>query len=489
MNQKLSCIFVLAVAILLTVSCNTYTHRTFYINSQSGNDANSGLSPEKAWVTLAHVNEQTLLPGDQVLVKTGTSYNGQLEIKGKGTALEPIIISSYGAGEKPVIHGNGLKKYTLRIHNSEYVEVKNLAVTNTGKKREADRVGVLVEAINCGDMRHIVLDSLDVHDVNGSLVKKAGGGSAIFWRNGGDSIPSRFIGLQIENCHLYRCGRNGITSIGYYNRDKWYPSLKVVIRGNLLDEIPGDGIVPIGCDSALVEYNIMRNCPDSLSFDEAAAGFWPWSCDNTIIQYNEVSDQRAKWDGQGYDCDFNCRGTIIRYNYSHDNYGGFLLVCNPGTIVSKNENIGTTNSIIQYNLSINDGIRPYPTKQESWFSPAIHISGPNENTLISNNVFLIPPKTLKEIPVVLVKVGNWGDAWPTDTKIENNHILASTDPLNVWGGSVNTIYENNARELFKGRDKKIVLSALDGIISKSDSIDQEGYKKLRRFISLRIKAE
>ena len=53
--------------------------------------------------------------------------------------------------------------------------------------------------------------------------------------------------------------------------------------------MPGDGIVPIGCDSTLIEHNVMRNCPANLPDSEAAAGIWPWSCDNTIIQFNEVS--------------------------------------------------------------------------------------------------------------------------------------------------------------------------------------------------------
>ena len=81
----------------------------------------------------------------------------------------------------------------------------------------------------------------------------------------------------------------------------------------------GDGIVPIGCDSALVEYNLMRRCSRLLPLGEAAAG-----------QFNEVSDHKAPWDGQGFDSDFNCTNTLIQYNYSHDNEGGFILICHPG---------------------------------------------------------------------------------------------------------------------------------------------------------------
>ena len=133
---------------------------------------------------------------------------------------------------------------------------------------------------------------------------------------------------------------------GYSTRDFWYPNRNVVVRNNLIEEVPGDGIVPIGCDGALIEYNIMRNCTDLLPDGEYAAGIWPWSCDNTLIQYNEVSDHKAPGDAQGYDSDNNCNNTIIQYNYSHDNEGGFLLICDTGESVMP-ENIGTNNTIIR----------------------------------------------------------------------------------------------------------------------------------------------
>ena len=138
----------------------------------------------------------------------------------------------------------------------------------------------------------------------------------------------------------------------------------------------------------------MRDFPDILSHEEAAAGIWPWSSDNTLIQYNEVSGHKAKWDGQGYDSDYNCIGTTIQYNYSHDNYGGFLLICNNGFSFKGSGNIGTKQTIIRHNISINDGIRPYPTKRKGDFSPVFHITGPTENTYIHNNIIILPKNTL-----------------------------------------------------------------------------------------------
>jgi hypothetical protein len=429
--------------IILSFSCSNVNVNEYYIDAESGNDSNSGHSPQSAWQSLEKVNQNVFQPGDKIFFKAGNSWEGQLEVQGIGNEEAPIQINRYGEGKNPAIHGNGEELHTLLLHNVEYREVRNLEITNTGEERVAGRRGVIVSAEDFGDCHHIILDSLEIHHVNGSLVKSDGGGSAILWQNRGDSVKTRFIGLQITNCHLHHCGRNGINSRGYTNRKEWHPSLNVVIRNNLLEQIPGDGIVPIGTDGALIEYNVMRDCPDILSHEEAAAGIWPWSADNTIIQFNEVSGHKAKWDGQGFDSDWNCQNTIIQYNYSHDNYGGFLLVCNNGSNVHTDRNIGTTNTIIRYNVSVNDGIRPYETERRSWFAPSIHISGPVEDTKIYNNVFIIPEKPLEKNDRTIVEMDNWGGPWPENTFFANNIFYVEEKADFFFDGDKGTQFTNN----------------------------------------------
>lgn len=440
MYQNKSSILILFVLIFF-ISCTNKS--SYYIDAENGNDTNSGHSQNSAWASLDKVNQTVFQPGDKILFKSGSSWDGQLELKGSGTAAMPILVNKYGEGKNPVINGKGKKLHALLLHNIEYWEVRNLEITNTGDERQAKRRGVIVSAENFGDCHHIVLDSLEIHHVNGSLIKKDGGGSAIYWRNSGDSVITRFIDLQITNCYLHHCERNGINAGGYTNRKNWHPSLNVVIRGNLLEQIPGDGIVPIGTDGALIEYNIMRDCPDLMSYDEAAAGIWPWSADNTVIQFNEVSGHKAKWDGQGFDSDWNCQNTIIQYNYSHDNYGGFLLVCNNGSNIHTNSNIGTTNTIVRYNVSINDGIRTYMPRNKRWFSPTMHISGPVENTRIYNNVFVIPEKPDKDGDRTIVQMDNWGGPWPENTLFANNIFYIEEKADFDFKGDINTKFNNS----------------------------------------------
>ena len=41
----------------------------YYVDSRSGNDANTGMTPSAAWKTLDKVNATTFEPGDQILLK------------------------------------------------------------------------------------------------------------------------------------------------------------------------------------------------------------------------------------------------------------------------------------------------------------------------------------------------------------------------------------------------------------------------------------
>lgn len=433
---------VLALCYTSAFTC-VQAQTTYYIDSEKGKDQNTGRGPRQAWASLEKLNGVTFQPGDKILFKAGTIYRGVLTPHGSGTADAPIVIDRYGDGDKPTIHGEGKQNAAVLIRNVAYWELNNLAITNTGATREGGRTGVSVIADNIGDCRHIYLRNLTIHHVNGSLVKSEDGGSGIYWSNRGDQVKTRFIDLRIENCHIYECERNGIVSNGYTRRDRWHPSLDVIIRNNLLEQIPGDGIVPIGCDSALIEYNIMRDSPDILSHEEAAAGIWPWSSDNTVIQYNEVSGHKAKWDGQGFDADWNCRNTVIQYNYSHDNAGGFLLICNNGENIHTPWNAGTTGTIVRYNVSVNDGLRAYPTARAGYFSPVFHITGPCKGTQIYNNVILVKPKPGRQIDKTVLFMDNWGGPWPENTVFKNNIFYSLDTTRFVFGKDVNTTFSNN----------------------------------------------
>jgi hypothetical protein len=397
---------------------------TYYVDSAKGDDARDGRSPGNAWKSLDRVNAGTFAPGDRILLRAGSSWEGFLAPGGSGSAKAPIVIGRYGRGPKPAIDAAGKHLATLFIHNGEYWGIRNLDIANRDPKRTPAVCGVKVEIQDFGTAHGIRLSRLYVHDVNGCLEKDRGGGNGISVVAMGDRVKTRYDGLIIEDCRLERTDRNGIVTYADSDRAKWYPSLNVVIRRNTLIDIGGDGIVPIACDGALIERNVLRG--GRMRCEDYAAGIWPWGCDNTVIQYNEVSRMRGTKDGQGFDSDWNCRNTLFQYNYSHDNDGGFMLICNNGES-NMPYSIGNVGTVIRYNISQNDGARTF------------HISGPVKDTAIYNNVIYVK----KGLEVKGVLAGNWGGGWPDDTRFTNNIFLVDGGMTFDFGGMTKTVFEHN----------------------------------------------
>src|SRR5262249_2115276 len=162
----------------------------------------------------------------------------------------PITIGKYGEGPLPRIDGEGKVLDAVLLRNIEFWELRDLDISNLGTNREPWRTGVRVVTDGFGQMRHITLSNLFVHDVNGSL-RKSDEGCGIYFESRGRRSGSHFDGLLIENCHVLRTDRNGICQ----RNGSGSRSLHVVIRNNLLEDIGGDGIKPWGSDAPVVEHN------------------------------------------------------------------------------------------------------------------------------------------------------------------------------------------------------------------------------------------
>lgn len=393
----------------------------YYVDSHSGNDASAGNSSAAAWRTLEPLNRVIFKPGDKILFASGSRFTGQWSPKGSGKKGAPVLVDLYAGKEKARIDAQGQFESALLLRNLEYWKVNNLELTNEDPANNKRRYGVLIQAEDSGTLHDVQLVNLYIHDVRGSLKKNdKTEGFGILWENWGDKVQSRFDGLLIENCHLLRCDRSGIGGwSGHQDRRAglWFPSLNVVIRKNLLEDIGGDCIKPEGCDGALIEYNRVDRGRQRAK--DAAAGIWPWASDNTIIQYNEVSGIKGTFDGQAFDSDDNCKNTLFQYNYSHDNDGGFMLICSVGKQSKDGQvtYVGLENTIIRYNISQNDGSGGAPPYERR--PRIIHIAGPARNTWIYNNLFYIG----KEIKTYFVHNTIYND-WAEDVHFFNNILYA-----------------------------------------------------------------
>lgn len=387
-----------ALALLMAAGfASSALAETYYVDSTRGDDRFGGTSPERPWRSIARLNDFPLQPGDTVLLTAGSVWTEPLTLTRSGRADAPIVIAATGGGARPRIDAGGVSPHAVAVINAEYVSVSGLEVTNDAPI-PAPRFGVLVSAQDRGVTRGIRISDIYVHDVRGTNDRKDNGG--ILFRALGPRVATRFQDLRIERNIVWRVDRSGIAGISdRVTARNWFPSEGVVIRDNYVEDIGGDGIVPRGTDGALIEHNIVRYAGSRAPGYNA--GIWQWSTDNSLIQLNEAAYTRTRYDGQGFDSDFNSRRTTILYNYSHDNAGGFLLICSPRP--NDVDNLGNRGTVARYNVSRNDGSRIF------------QLSGNVSDALVEKNVIHVG----EGLDVQMIVATHW-DGWARDVRFHDN---------------------------------------------------------------------
>jgi len=97
-------LFSIAIYFLLLgcVNCNHNSQTNYYyINSQTGNDANNGISINSPWKSLKKLEEITFQPSDSILFAKNSVFQGGIIFNSSGSAEKPIVISGYGEGSLP----------------------------------------------------------------------------------------------------------------------------------------------------------------------------------------------------------------------------------------------------------------------------------------------------------------------------------------------------------------------------------------------------
>lgn len=395
----LSCLPVLQAAVVPT---------TYFVDSLAGDDANSGRSPAGAWRTLGPVRQTTFGPGDCLLLRAASTFDAPLDLHGSGTPEQPIRVGSYGEGPPPKVVAGPGGGPLVSIANGECWEVADLEL-------EGGSCGVFAYAREFGVARHLWFRRLRIHDVRGG----GDDGGFLLKREGEDTW---FDDLLIEDCTIERVDRNGILLTDYPTVSDKHHSTGVVIRGNRLRDIGGDGIFILGCDGALIERNVLRYAHQRVGRgpgERACAGIWPQRSNDTLIQFNEVSHTAVGgltvWDSEAFDDDVGCRGTVFQYNYSHDNAGGFLLVCG-----------GARGTVARYNVSQNDATATFTLESD----------GTGDVTLHNNTIYVGPGMD--------VSFARNTSGAPDGLRVLNNILYAAGSLRHELGGIRDVLFTHNA---------------------------------------------
>ena len=454
---------------------------TFYVDATLGKDTNDGLSPQTAFQTIERLNKITFEPGDKILFKKGEVFTGCFKPKGSGTKDNPIIIESYGEGiARPklqpgddwtvshIMSANAIEynkkvNYVIQFYNVSFYEISDLELHDPKSTEGRDgtyRSGITVQAEDFGVMEHIYIDNMVIHGFHGPLhnLGKSSGGITMNVitnkeRNRELSVPTQINDIRVTNCEIYDVGRSGInflTPWSFRTEEKWgpfsygtrgydyLPYEDFYMANNYIHDIDGDGTIIDNCANAVCENNLVTRCclqAGEGNSASAAVGLFNWNSDDTYFQFNEVYDIRQGHvsnypanDSQGIEIDALNDRTWVQYNYVHDNYGGFMMLCNIG------DNYRSFDGIIRYNISLNDYTHP----RQGLFD----IYGFNWGTEIYNNTFYFTDRVLNNQGQIFM----FNDANSQDTLKFYNNIFyyAEETPAaaNKFGGN-NIEWKNN----------------------------------------------
>lgn len=309
----------LLIALIVLTACISVIEKNeniFYIDNQEDFNKYSGTEfPE----------------GSMVLFAKGTKFQGQFIVKGSGSQDNPNIVASYDpetkkslledTQNKPIINGLGKVEAPLYLYNGQHWEINNIEVTNTdGTLNDQGKLkGIYVVAENSGVLNNITIKNCYIHNVNGHVGGKWHGGIHIVVL--GDSIKTKFNKLLIENNVIRDVGGVGIgnqSTWRNYGTETYYPWTEFVIRDNFIERTGRNSIILRNALDPLIEYNVAA----ASSRYDTGHSIVNFNTVNCVVQYNEAYGNTGPigdHERGGFDADYRSIGTIIQYNYSHDN--------------------------------------------------------------------------------------------------------------------------------------------------------------------------
>jgi len=140
--------------------------RKYYVDCSASKNGSGRV--ESPWNSVRAVNSHGLFgPGDSILIRRGTTCQGELIPRGSGSPKAPITIDTYGVGARPIIDAAS-RSEALKLYNQQYWHINNIE-TSGGAKCSADVNGD--ESVK--PLRHIYFTGCSFHD------SKASAGAAL----------------------------------------------------------------------------------------------------------------------------------------------------------------------------------------------------------------------------------------------------------------------------------------------------------------------
>ncbi|WP_245375770.1 S-layer homology domain-containing protein [Paenibacillus eucommiae] len=416
---------------------NSEGHSAYYVSSSTGDDANDGLSAERAWKTLNKINISTFRAGDSILLKSGDAWNEPLVLKGSGSKEYPITVSSYGSGDKPVISWNAPNGGSVVTgYNLSHWTIKGLAVnilTSSTLSWSNITVGINVIYDNAQRYENLRIEENEVYSANYN--SNSNGIMISAWVPGTDN-KEVVTGVSISNNEIHHVGWYGITTSGWdpvkseeLRSQVLYGNFK--ISGNYVHHTASQGIVLQNAHNSVIERNVVHD--GGLGVDTwGPGGLWIITSRDSVIKFNEVynmKDAGSGYDGSGVNVDWHCDNITVQYNYSHDNKGnGITTMSNYGTKIWNNKVRGNQGQQANGNGQIALGN----------FTGRPDLSSGEHDLDVANNMIIVDIDNTAAINSASNPHGTW-----TGNKIYDNHIAIARGitNFNVFDIAPNTNFD------------------------------------------------
>jgi hypothetical protein len=383
----------------------TVAGKSYFVDSEQGDDATPGTSSARPWKTLSPVNTCKLGPGDAVLLKRGGSWQAGLAPRGEGKPGRPILLGAYGTGAPPRIDGG--RSSAVQIIGASHWIIQDLEVTND--------IAVRASAIKVSSGRG--RQPVDI-TIRRCMVLDAGGNGIEV--GAGEGRGPGYDGVTVEDCLVRWCNGTGITVSG----TRQDGGKNTVIRRCTVYGCGSSGIIIHSGEHGLIERCVAHN---NGWMSDGTVGIWCWNARNITIRHCE-SYRTMYHDGAGFDIDWSCMGCTIEYCYSHDNDGEGYLLMGSGTATFEGFPMQTGWCVARYNVSESDGLR-------GGGGAGIVSCETFEDSVVYNNTLIeISAKGHKRDSAALYVVGwelteswpggtNTSGGWPARTRFSNNVVV------------------------------------------------------------------
>lgn len=343
MKQVFRSRFVPVVAWSLSIVFGTprwsLAETAYYVSESSGNDAHDGRAADwdgthGPWKTLAKASSSTRQPGDRLLLKCGDVWDETLTLRGDGTATNPVIVTSYGAGQRPCIRRTpGNRTACVVIDNASGYVLRDLEL---GLAQNAVRIAADSRVRSAlGGYR---IENCFLHDTaNPAFPDRAKDegrahndyrkmGWALFVDGFESPRPVRLTNLTVRNCV-------GLRVQGFFMPMGAVSLENVVFDGNTVSHTSFNAVYQVGARhfdilNSVFVYGYPWEFHPNGTTQVLAGGLEGDAMARNTVKNNEfgwAGDYPGRPDGCAYDFEGSTAGVTFQNNFIHNTFGESVL--------------------------------------------------------------------------------------------------------------------------------------------------------------------